>query len=85
VLKCDCNEEGINNGDDEPRQSLRKGRQKSISPQGSGFEKWKQARVPIVNGSTPSNTLAWHVSVTKRNLMTMMMMLPRAASIIGES
>ena len=42
-----------------PRQSLRRGRPKSISPQGSGFQTWKQAQVPVMNQFIPPNTLAW--------------------------
>ena len=45
-----------------PNQSLRRGRQEPISPQGSGFHKWKQAQVPVLNEFTPPNTLAWSVS-----------------------
>ena len=41
-----------------PRQSLRRGRHKSIFPQGSGFQKWKQAQVPALQNVSPSNTLA---------------------------
>ena len=36
-----------------PRQSLRKGRQKSIFPQGSAFQRWKQAQGPVLNEFTP--------------------------------
>ena len=42
-----------------PRQSRRRGRQKSISPQGSVLQQWKQAQVPVLNQFTPTNTLAW--------------------------
>ena len=42
-----------------PRQSLRRGRQTSISSQGSGFQKWKEAQVPVLHEFTASNTPAW--------------------------
>ena len=45
-----------------PRQSLRKGRHKSISPQGSGFQKWKQTQVSVLHEFTPSNTRSWQVT-----------------------
>jgi len=45
----------------QPRQGLRKGRQKSIFPQGSDFQKWKQAQVPVLNEFTPCNSLVWKV------------------------
>ena len=42
-----------------PRQSLRRGRQKSISPQGSGFQKWRPSPETVLNEFTRSSTLAW--------------------------
>ena len=42
-----------------PHRSLRRGRQKSISSQGSGFQKLRPAPAPALNEFTPSNTLAW--------------------------
>ena len=44
-----------------PDQSLRRGRQKSISPQGSGFRKRRAPILALLNEFTPSNTLAWWV------------------------
>ena len=44
-----------------PRQSLRRGRQKSISPQGSGFQTSTAQRVAPLDEFTPSNTLAWYL------------------------
>ena len=41
------------------RQSLRRVRQKPISPQGSGFQKWRPSRVTDLKGFTLSNTPAW--------------------------
>ena len=52
-----------------PRQSLRRGRQKSIFPQGSGFQKWKQAQVAVLNEFAPSNTLAWFARTRPRTRM----------------
>ena len=42
-----------------PRQSLRRGFQKSISPQDSGFQKERAPILALLNEITPSNTLAW--------------------------
>ena len=42
-----------------PRQSLRRCRQKSISSEGSGFQKWRSPSEALLNEFTPSNTLAW--------------------------
>ena len=42
-----------------PRQSLRRGRQKSFSPQGSCFQKWKACPDTLLNDFTTSDTLAW--------------------------
>jgi len=42
-----------------PRQSLRRGRQKTISPHGSGFQKSNLSPETVLNDFTPSNTLAW--------------------------
>ena len=44
-----------------PRYSLGRSRQKSIPPQGSGFQKWRSVLKTILNEFTPSNTLAWQV------------------------
>ena len=38
-----------------PRQSFKKGHQKSISPQGSRLQKRKQAQVPVLVEFTPSD------------------------------
>ena len=53
----------------QPRQSLRNGRQKSISPQGRGFQKWKQAQEPVLNEFATSNTLAWKARVPEERLV----------------
>ena len=45
-----------------PRQSLGRGRQKSIPPQGSGFQKWRPCAVTVLNEFTRSNTLAWQMA-----------------------
>ena len=45
---------------------LRRGRQKSISPQGSGFQKWRARISAFLNEFTPSNTLAWCVAGSRR-------------------
>ena len=42
-----------------PRQSLRRNRQESIPPQGSGFQKWRSSPDTLFNEFTCSNTLAW--------------------------
>ena len=42
-----------------PRQSLRRGRQKSIFPQDSGFQKWRSPSEALLNEYTPLETLAW--------------------------
>ena len=42
-----------------PRQSLRRGRQKSFVPQGCCFQKSKAYRSMLLTEFTPSNTLAW--------------------------
>ena len=41
------------------RQRLRRGRQKSIFPQRSGFQTWRAPSLARLNESTSSNTLAW--------------------------
>ena len=43
-----------------PRQSLIGGRQKSISPQGSGSQKPNPPHEAVLNRFAPFNTLAWH-------------------------
>ena len=43
----------------QPRQSLRRGRHKSISPEASGFQKWRAPMLALMNKFTPSNTLSW--------------------------
>ena len=43
-----------------PRQSLRRGRQKSFPPQGSDFQKSNAYPGTLFIEFTPSNTLAWH-------------------------
>ena len=45
-------------GQDLPLQSLRRGRQKSIFPQSSCFQKWKACPDTLLDEFTPSNTLA---------------------------
>ena len=49
-----------------PRQSLRRGRQKSISTQGSGFQKWRSCPDTLLNEFTCSNTLAWYLQTRVR-------------------
>ena len=46
-----------------PRQSLRGGRQKSISPQCSGFRKWRSPILAFLKGFNPSTTLVWSTSI----------------------
>ena len=41
------------------RQSLGRGRQKSIPPQGCGFQKWRTHSDAFLRQSAPSYTLAW--------------------------
>ena len=41
--------QGPGKGDLVPRQSLRRGRQKSISPQESGFQQWRAPILTILN------------------------------------
>ena len=42
-----------------PRQSLGRGRQKSIFPQDNGFQKWRSHPDAVLNEFTPSNKVAW--------------------------
>ena len=44
-----------------PRQSLGTGRQKSIPPQDTCFQKWRTQISALLNELTLSNTLAWQV------------------------
>ena len=45
-----------------PRQRLKRGRQKSISPQGSGFQEWRSSPDTLWNEFTLSSTLSWQLS-----------------------
>ena len=51
-----------------PRQSLRRGRQKSYPPQGSGFQKSEAYPDTLSSEFTPAHTLAWQARSLKRRL-----------------
>ena len=53
-----------------PRQSLRRGRQKSIPPQGSVFQKWRSCPDTLLNEFTRSNTLMWFNRIVGRDVVS---------------
>jgi len=52
-----------------PRQSLGGGRQKSIPPQDSCFQRWKFPLKAMLKRSTPSITLAWYTNFSSSSVL----------------